>query len=93
MEHFLVNIFRRYAKNSFFILFSKVIGVLVSLFTLPIILNNLPIEEYGIFQFILALQAWLLALTGNHITSGSIKGLAKGFDGTFFFAFISRIKF
>jgi len=93
MKHFIVNIYKRYAKNSFFIILSKVIGVLVSLFTLPIILNNLPIEEYGIFQFILALQAWLLALTGNHITSGSIKGLAKGFDGTFFFAFINRIKF
>jgi len=93
MKYSLVNIFRKYAKDSFFIIFSKVIGVLIGLFTLPVILNNLPIEEYGIFQFILALQIWLLALTGNHITSGSIKGLAKGFDGTFLFAFVNRIKF
>lgn len=39
MKHFLVNIFRRYAKNSF-CLFFKIIDVLVGLFTLPALLSS-----------------------------------------------------
>jgi len=92
MEDFIKNLSKKYRTDSFFLMLPAIISTLIALITLPIILRNLPVENYGIFQFILALQIWLIVFTGSHITSGSTRGITKGFNGTFLFAFLSRFK-
>ncbi len=63
---------------------------LVGLLTLPIILQSLAPEDYGKWQYVLAFQVWFVAFSAPHITFGSKRGLAKGLDGTFIFAFLKR---
>ena len=90
---FIKTLTREYFIHSFFLTLPQAIAILVGLVTLPIILANLPAKNYGEFQFTLALQTWLVALTGGHITLGAKRSIAKGLDGTFLFAFFSRFKF
>ncbi len=87
------SLFKKYYKNAFLITFSQILGFFVSLATLPIILSRLSLEDYGTFQFALAIQTWLLLLTAGHITLGSKKGIAQNKNGTFLFAFFYRAKF
>ncbi|MDH5661477.1 MAG: oligosaccharide flippase family protein, partial [Elusimicrobiota bacterium] len=35
---------------------------------------------------------WVLSISGSGITLGSKKGIARGLDGTFFYAFLARLK-
>ncbi len=84
---------KRYFISSFFLIFPQVISIFVTLITLPVVLANIPVKDYGIFQFVLALQLWIVTLTAGHTTSGAKRGIAKGLDGTFLFAFFSRLKF
>lgn len=93
MLNFAKILFKRYSIESFFLSFPQVVAIFVSLITLPIILANLPIKDYGQFQLILALQVWLSALTADRISSGAKKGIANGQYGTFLYAFFIRIKF
>jgi len=83
---------REYSLNSIFVFYPQITLVIVGLVTLPIILANLPIEDYGNLQFVLALQVVFIALTGGNITAGAKRGIAKGLDGTFLFAFLSRLR-
>lgn len=89
---FAKKLLQRYFIDSSFLIFPQIIGTLVSLVTLPIILTNLPVADYGRFQLVLAMQVWLTALSGAHIASGSIRGIARGIDGSFLFAFLARLK-
>ncbi|TAL50346.1 hypothetical protein EPN81_03050 [Patescibacteria group bacterium] len=68
------------------------INILVAVLTLPIILTSLPIDDYGKWQFMLALQAWGLVISAPQITDGSKRGIALGQEGTFFFALFARAK-
>lgn len=85
-------LFQEYFAGGFFLNAPLVINTLVALVTLPIILANLPIADYGKWQFVVALQSWLLVSTAPNITGASKKGIAQGLDGTFFYAFLSRLK-
>ena len=87
------SLFKKYYKNTFLITFSQIVGFIVNLVALPIILSRLSLEDYGTFQFALAIQTWLLLLTVGNITLGSKKGIAQNKDGTFLFAFFYRTKF
>lgn len=89
----IIILFRKYFVDSFFVMLPRLIAIMVSLIALPIILASLPIDDYGKFQFILAIQAWLIVSTGQNITSGAKRGISKGLDGTFIFAFLHRLKF
>ncbi len=71
---------------------THVINIGVAVLTLPIILINIPISEYGQWQFMLALQSWAGVISAQQITGGSKRGLALGQDGTFFFALFKRGK-
>ncbi len=90
--NFIKILTKRYLIDSFFLTFPQLIAIFVTLITLPIILANIPIKDYGIFQFVLALQLWIVTLTAGHIILGAKKGIAKGLDGTFLFAFFYRLK-
>jgi len=79
--------------SSFFLNMPIIINVIIVGFTLPFILSSIPIQEYGKYQFILALQAWLSHLTGNNITSASKRGISKGLNGTLFYALRIRFRF
>lgn len=68
------------------------INIMVAILTLPIILGNIPVADYGKWQFMLALQAWGLMISVPQITDGSKRGIAMGQDGTFFFALFKRAK-
>jgi len=85
-------LFQGHLLNSFYLIIPPIIGAMTILITLPVVLHNLSVADYGKFQFILSLQAWMITLTGNNITAGSKRGIAKGLDGTFLFAFIFRFK-
>jgi len=91
--NFVKFLIKRYFIDSFYLNLPQLIGIFTALITLPIILANLPIKDYGIFQFVLGLQLWLVALTGGHITLGAKRGISKGLEGTFLFAFFYRLKF
>jgi len=93
MINFIKNIFEKYFINSFFVMFPRVASIIVSLTVLPIILANLSINDYGKYQFVLVIQSWLILLSGQNITSGAKRGIAKGFNGTFLFAFFARLRF
>lgn len=92
MINFIETLIKKYLLNSFFLILPMIVNILVSLVVLPIILKYLPAEDYGKFQFILALQIWLVVLTGGYITTGAKRGIAKGLDGTFIYAFLARLK-
>jgi len=85
-------IFQKYFTDSFFLNVPLVINMVITLITLPIILASLPIADYGKWQFILALQSWLVAFSGSNITSASKRGIARGLKGTFLYAFLARLK-
>jgi O-antigen/teichoic acid export membrane protein len=85
-------LFQRYFTSGFFLNVPLVINTIIALFTLPIILANLPIVDYGKWQFILAVQSWLLTFTGSNITYAAKRGIAKGLNGTFLHAFLTRLK-
>jgi len=85
-------LFQKYFSGTFFLNAPLVINTVVALVAFPIILTNLPIVAYGKWQFVLALQSWVLAISGSHITLASKKGIAQGLDGTFFYAFLARLK-
>lgn len=87
------SLIQKYFKDAALIASSQIIGFAVSLVTLPIILSRLSLEDYGAFQFALAIQAWLLLLTAGNITLGSKKAIAQNKNGTFLFAFFYRAKF
>lgn len=93
MINFVKNLAKKYFIDGSFLICPQVTAILVGLITLPIILANLEIKDYGAFQFILALQLWLITLTASYITSGARRGIARGLDGTFLFAFFARLKF
>ncbi|MBM3204953.1 hypothetical protein FJZ48_03175 [Candidatus Uhrbacteria bacterium] len=67
-------------------------NVFIAILTLPIILANLPIADYGKWQFLLALQAWGISLSAPQITEGAKRGMVRGQDGTFFFALFKRAR-
>lgn len=86
------NISAHYIINAAYLTFPQISAGLVALMTLPVILKSLDVADYGKFQFILALEVWLVALTGSHISSGAIKGISRGQDGTFIYSFLVRFK-
>ena len=89
---FLSLLFKRYSSSSFFVSAPQIISMIVGIITLPIILNNLPTKDYGVLQFVLTIQLWMIVFSGGNITLGSKKGIAEGKDGTFFYAFLKRLK-
>lgn len=85
-------LFQKYFSSGFLLNAPLVINTAIALVTLPIALANLPIVDYGKFQFTLAVQIWLLAFSGANITAASKRGIAKGLNGTFLYAFLARLK-
>ncbi len=77
----------------FFLNLPIISGIAVPAVTLPIILHNLPVEDYGAFQFVIALEVWFSIFTLSHISFGAKRGIARGLDGTLIFSFLSRLKF
>ena len=70
-----------------------VINILVRAITLPIILRSLITSDYGLFQFVVALQVWLSIFTIPYISSGSKRGIAQNLNGTALFSYLARLKF
>ena len=89
---FIKSLIKRYSVGGFFLTSPQVASVFVGLVTLPIVLANLTVKDYGEFQFIQALQLWMITLTASYITLGARRGIIKGLKGTFLFAFFSRLK-
>jgi len=89
----MIKLLKKYITRTFFLNAPLVVNSLVSLITLPIVLANLPVADYGKWQFVLALQTWLLAFSAKNITPASKKGLANNLNGTFLYAFFTRLKF
>ena len=81
---------RRYFKNSFLLNLPYVVLFLTTFFTLPIVLRNIPKQDYGLYAFVFAFEEWLVSATGLNITAGMKKGIANGLDGTFIFALLKR---
>jgi len=86
------NLLTKYLTDSFFINAPLVVITVIRLVTLPIILKNLAITDYGKWQFIFSLQVWVIVFSAQNITHASKRGIAKGLDGTFIYAFIKRFK-
>lgn len=84
--------FQKYSTATFFLNAPLVIKMLIALITFPIVLANLPIADFGKWQFVIALQAWVLSFSAANITLASKRGIAKELNGTFFYAFLARLK-
>lgn len=80
----------KYFKGSIYLNLPSFIMAALALITLPIILRSLNIADYGRWQYVLALQAWFLAITASNITIGAKRAIVQGQDGTFIFAFLKR---
>lgn len=89
---FAKRLLKKYSVNSLTLLFPQLIAFSLALITIPIILSSLPISDYGTLQFVVAIQLWLLSLTGSNISVGAKNAISRGYGGTFLFAFIYRIK-
>ena len=68
-------------------------GLLVGLTVLPEVLRSLPQEDYGRLQFAIAVQLWVITVSGKNILEGAKRGIAKGLDGTLLFALKRRVIF
>ena len=91
MINFVQRLLKKYFYDSAILVLPQIVGILLVLVTLPVVLASLPAEHYGVFQFALVIQMWLIIFSGNHITSGAIKGVANGLDGTLLFSFVKRL--
>lgn len=89
----LKSLAQKYFKDASLIVSSQIIGAAINLVTLPIILSRLSINDFGSFQFALAIQSWLILFTASNITLGAKKGIANHQEGTFLFAFFYRLRF
>ena len=69
------------------------LGILAQIITLPIILRSLAIQDYGLFQFIIALEVWFAIFTVPHISFGAKRGIVRNMDGTVIFSYLARLKF
>jgi len=69
------------------------VGLLVGLTVLPEVLRSLPQEDYGRLQFAIAVQLWVITVSGKNILEGAKRGIAKGLDGTLLFALKRRVIF
>lgn len=85
-------IWKRYGGDSFFLNLPLVVNTIIALVSLPIILKNLPLEHYGKWEFVIALQIWLVSFTGSRITTASKRGIVRGYGGTFLYGFLARLK-
>jgi len=84
--------FQKYFAGAFFLNVPLVINTIIALITLPIILTNLPIVDYGKWQFMLILQMWISAFSAKNITAASKRGISKGLNGTFLYGILARLK-
>lgn len=85
-------VFRTYCSDSLYLNAPFVVNTMFTLATLPIVLASLPVSDYGKWQLILALQIWLFAATASNINYASKRGIARGLNGTFLYAFFARLK-
>lgn len=92
MFSFMKNFIKKYSTGAFFLNTPLVINTIIALITLPIVLANLPIADYGKWQFVLALQIWISAFSATNITTASKRGIAKGLNGTFLYGILARLK-
>lgn len=90
--NFLNIFFKKYFFLGIYLNVPRGLAVVSQLISLPIILASLSIADYGLFQLVLVLQAWLEVLTANQITRGAKRGIAQGLDGTFLYAIYFRLK-
>lgn len=67
-------------------------SILIHAITLPIILRNLAVQDYGLLQFVIALEVWLTIFTVPHISLGTKRGVARGLDGTLLFSYLVRLR-
>lgn len=77
--------------DAFFLNTPIAASILVHAVTLPVILRNLAVQDYGTFAFILALEVWLTIFTIPHISLGTKRGIARGLDGTLLFSYLARL--
>jgi len=91
--NFLKQFSKKYFISGLYLNTPRGVTVLVQITTLPIVLANLRLTDYGLFQLILAIQVWLNVFTANQMTGGSIRGIARDLNGTLFFVFFARLKF
>lgn len=70
----------------------RLVYAILSLVTLPLVLQNVPVDEYGGLQLVLAIQAWIIILSGSQISSAAKRGIVIKLEGTFLYGFFARLK-
>lgn len=81
---------KQHSSNAALILIPQGISIFLALTLLPIILQSLPKEDYGLFQFIIAVQVWAIVLTAGNTTLGAKRAIARGKYGTILYALLVR---
>lgn len=84
--------FKAYSLNTFYLTCPQITSAIACILTLPIILRYIPGTDYGKMQFILALCGWLGVFTFVRISIESKIGIAKGYEGNFFYAIFTRLR-
>ena len=93
MISFIKNLLKKYFINGVFLGLPQLVSLAITLVTFPIVLSRLNPEDYGVFQFVLAIQVWFNALSAEYSVQGSQSSMARGKDGTFIFSLFHRLKF
>jgi O-antigen/teichoic acid export membrane protein len=87
-----INVLRKYFTNTVFLNLPSVVSAVITLISLPIILANLSISDYGKWQFIISVQSWFSVFGGINIIYASKKGIANELRGTFIYGFLLSLR-
>lgn len=80
------------AKGGFWLTLGKIISILASLLSSIAFANLLPQETYGIYRYVLSTLALLTIPTLSGINTSLTCSVANGYEGSFFLALKTKIK-
>jgi O-antigen/teichoic acid export membrane protein len=89
---FIKSLFQKFFLDSFYILLPTVVSIFLAVITLPIVLKSLPLEDYGLYQFVISIQVLMTVFSVGQVTTSAKRGIARGLEGTFLYAFYFRMK-
>lgn len=88
----LKNIGIKYWHDMSYLNLPRLVQIILSLVTLPFVLQNVQVDEYGGLQLVLAVQAWIIILSGSKISSAAKRGIVHNLEGTFLYGFFARLR-
>ncbi len=81
----------RYGRSSFLIVVPMILRILVALFSYSLLLRIVSADEFGRYQYVLAIQGWLAVFCGTRIMAASKREIVLGHEGAAVAGLIGRL--